>query len=157
MSLAAGISKQFVAYVLAESPYGNVQRFDSYTVRDGAGQGQRATAGRLRNAPADRASRNPERRQPSPTMAGLATPTGSHPQLQYTVPADLPWSAAALGGFGAVTIDEADTSVLSPAQAMALAGLRGRGRDAGGGRGPRLASGDGRVAAPACCLLQSRA
>ena len=63
-----------------------------------------------------------------PTMAGLSTPTGSHPQLQYTVPAELPVSAAALGGFSAVTIDEADTSVLDPAQAMALEGYV----DAGG-------------------------
>ena len=49
-------------------------------------------------------------------MAGWLPLSGSHPQLHYTVPADLPVSAAALGGFGAVAIDQADTSVLNPAQ-----------------------------------------
>jgi hypothetical protein len=127
LSLAAGISKDFVAYVLAESPYGKVQ---------GLIRGPSGTVLARASAPLPVAYGTPQptvlvvTQDPSaaPTMAGLATPTGSHPQLHYTVPADLPPSAAALGGFGAIAIDQADTSVLSPAQSMALEGYV----DAGG-------------------------
>ncbi len=127
LSLAAGISKQFVAYVLAESPYGNVHaliRTQSGTVLAKASAPLPVAYG----TPQPAVLVVTESAGAVPTMAGLATPTGSHPQLHYTVPADLPGSAAALGGFGAVTIDEADTSVLSPVQAMALEGYV----DAGG-------------------------
>jgi hypothetical protein len=127
LSLAAGVTKQFVAYVLAESPYGNVQAL----VRTQSG-----TVLAKADAPLAVAYGAP---QPavlvvtqSPTavagMAGLATPTGSHPQLHYSAPENLPGSAAALGGFSAVAIDQADTTVLSPAQAIALEGYV----DAGG-------------------------
>ena len=127
LSLAAGVSKQFVAYVLAESPYGNVHaliRTQSGTVLAKASAPLPVAYG----TPQPAVLVVTESAGAAPTMAGLATPTGSHPQLQYTVPADLPGSAAALGGFGAVTIDEGDTSVLSPVQAMALQGYV----DAGG-------------------------
>jgi hypothetical protein len=127
LSLAAGIAKQFVAYVLAESPYGNVQAL----VRTRAG-----TVVAKADAPLPVAYGAPQpdvlvvTQSPAavPGWAGLRTPAGSHPQLQYTVPTDLPVSAAALGGFNAVAVDEADTSVLSPAQAIALQGYV----DAGG-------------------------
>jgi hypothetical protein len=127
LSLAAGISKQFIAYVLAESPYGDVQA----AVRTQSGQLLAKTSARL---PVAYGAPQPAvlvvTQDPSvvSTMAELSTPTGSHPQLQYINPADLPASAAALGGFTAVTIDEADTSVLNPDQSTALEGYV----DAGG-------------------------
>jgi hypothetical protein len=127
VSLAPGISKQFVAYVLAESPYGNVQaliRTQSGTVMAKATAPLPVAYG----APQPAVLVVTQSSAAVPTMTDLVNPTGSHPQLQYTVPAELPGSAAALGGFGAVAIDEADTSVLSPAQAMALEGYV----DAGG-------------------------
>ena len=127
LSLAAGISKQFVAYVLAESPYGKVQAL----IRTQSGAVLAKAAAPLPvayGAPQPTVLVVTQSTAAVPTMAELATPIGSHPQLQYTVPADLPVSAAALGGFSAVTIDEADTSVLSPAQSMALEGYV----DAGG-------------------------
>ena len=127
LSLAAGVSKQFVAYVLAESPYGNVQAViatASGTVLAKAAAPLPVAYGTPQPAVLV-VTQSPDAVQ---TMAALSTPTGSHPQLHYTVPADLPVSAAALGGFSAVTIDEADTSVLDPAQAMALEGYV----DAGG-------------------------
>ena len=127
LSLAAGISKQFVAYVLAESPYGNVQAL----IRTQSGAVLARATARLPvayGAPQPTVLVVTQSTAAVPTMAELATPIGSHPQLQYTVPADLPVSAAALGGFSAVAIDEADTSVLSPAQSQALQGYV----DAGG-------------------------
>ncbi len=144
LSLAAGISKQFVAYVLAESPYGKVQAL----IRTQSGAVLAKATAPLPvayGAPQPTVLVVTQSTAAVPTMAELVTPIGSHPQLQYTVPADLPVSAAALGGFSAVAIDEADTSVLSPAQSMAAGGLRRRRRDAGGGGGHRLASGDGGV------------
>ena len=59
----------------------------------------------------------------SVTVLGkLVAPTGAQPQLQYSVPSALPTAAAALGAFRAVTIDQADTSGMSPGQAQALEG-----------------------------------
>ncbi len=127
LSLAAGISKQFVAYVLAESPYGKVQAL----IRTQSGAVLAKATAPLPvayGAPQPTVLVVTQSTAAVPTMAELVTPIGSHPQLQYTVPADLPVSAAALGGFSAVAIDEADTSVLSPAQSMALEGYV----DAGG-------------------------
>ena len=127
LSLAAGISKQFVAYVLAESPYGKVQAL----IRTQSGAVLAKATAPLPvayGAPQPTVLVVTQSTAAVPTMAELVTPIGSHPQLQYTVPADLPVSAAALGGFSAVAIDEADTSVLSPAQSMAVEGYV----DAGG-------------------------
>ncbi len=63
-------------------------------------------------------------RQPvqRPVLSKLVAPTGAQPQLQYLVPSALPTAAAALGAFRAITIDQADTSGLSPGQAQALEG-----------------------------------
>ena len=55
-------------------------------------------------------------------LGKLVAPTGAQPQLQYSVPSALPAAAAALGAFRAITIDQADTSDLSPGQAQALEG-----------------------------------
>ena len=53
-------------------------------------------------------------------LSKLLAPTGAQPQLQYTTPSALPTVAAALGAFRAVTIDQADTSGLTPGQSQAL-------------------------------------
>lgn len=127
LSLAPGVAKQFSSYALAESTYGNVQalvRSQSGTVVARASAPLPVAYGTPRPAVLVVTAKDAA----VAALAGLATPAGPHPQLQYTVPADLPGSAAALGGFSAVTIDGADTSVLSPAQALALEGYV----DAGG-------------------------
>ena len=54
------------------------------------------------------------------SLAGAKAPTGSDLQVQYLGPAELPPTPAPLGTFKAVVIDQAATSVLSPAQAEAL-------------------------------------
>ncbi len=127
LSLAPGTTKEVVAYALAESTEGTVV----VNVRARTGQ-LLATA----SAQVPVAFGNPQPAvlvvtdDPSGVSAlgDLTTPTGSHPQLQYIAPADLPGSAAALGAFSAVVVDQADTSILSPAQADALEGYA----DAGG-------------------------
>jgi hypothetical protein len=53
-------------------------------------------------------------------LSKLVAPTGAQPQLQYTAPSALPAAAAPLGAFRAITVDQADTSDLSPAQGEAL-------------------------------------
>ncbi|HXW82165.1 MAG TPA: hypothetical protein VEJ84_21890, partial [Acidimicrobiales bacterium] len=127
LSLAAGTEKDLIAYVLAESTYGNVV----VKLRGSSGDLLATTSTKLPVAygtpqPAVLVVTN----NPSglSVMANLPTPTASHPQVQYILPDDLPGSAAALGAFGAVAIDEADTSTLSPAQSSALEGYV----DAGG-------------------------
>jgi hypothetical protein len=119
LSLAGGTEKQLTAYVLADSPYGHLL----VTLRGPSGRLLATTSTRLPVAygtppPAVLVVTNNS--SGLPVMANLVTPTGSHPQIQYILPEDLPGSAAALGAFGAVAIDEADTSVLSPAQVSAL-------------------------------------
>ena len=54
------------------------------------------------------------------SLASARAPTGSNVQVQYLGPAELPPTAAPLGIFKAVVIDQANTSGLSPAQAEAL-------------------------------------
>jgi hypothetical protein len=127
LSLAAGTEKELITYVLAESTYGNAV----VRLRGSSGDLLATASTKLPVAygtpqPAVLVVTN----NPSglSVMANLLTPTGSHPQIQYVLPDDLPGSAAALGAFSAIAIDEADTSVLSPAQASALEGYV----DAGG-------------------------
>ena len=47
-------------------------------------------------------------------------PGGPQPQVQLLAPSELPSASAALGEFAAIVIDEADTSVLTPAEGQAL-------------------------------------
>ena len=117
LSLAAGISKEFVFLRAGKSPYGNVQ---------GLVRGPSGTVLARASAPLPVAYGTP---QPTvlvvtpgpvalPRMAGLATPHGfpPPPASLHRASGDLHSSAAALGGFGAIAIDQADTSGLSPAR-----------------------------------------
>ena len=127
LSLAAGTAKELVTYVLAESTFGNV----IVKFRGSSGEVLTTASAKLPVAygtpePAVLVVTNNS--SGLSVMANLATPTGSHPQIQYILPEELPGSAAALGAFGAVAIDEADTTGLSPVQARALEGYV----DAGG-------------------------
>jgi hypothetical protein len=57
----------------------------------------------------------------------LPEPDGKQPQVQLLAPTQLPPSSAALAAFSAIFIDEADTTMLSPAQGAALAAYVGAG------------------------------
>jgi hypothetical protein len=127
LSLAGGTSKQLTLYVLAGPPGQGV------LARAQTGPGRVLAQARAQlpvafglTAPAVLVvTDNPPA---VPVLTKLVAPTGAQPQLQYMAPSALPALAAALGAFRAVTIDQADTSTLSPAQGQALEGYV----DAGG-------------------------
>ena len=96
LSLAAGTEKELITYVLAESTYGNLV----VKLRGSSGGLLATTSTKLPVAygtpqPAVLVVTN----NPSglSVMANLLTPTGSHPQIQYVLPDDLPGSAPLWG------------------------------------------------------------
>ena len=146
LSLAAGVSKQFVAYVLAESPYGNVHaliRTQSGTV---LAKAERAIAGCVRDASTGRARRDRERRS-GPDYGRPGHPDRFAPPVAVHRPGGPAWIRRCAWRLRCRHHRRSRHECPQPRPGHGAAGLRGRGRHPGRGRGPRLAGGDRRVAA----------
>jgi hypothetical protein len=118
LQLAPGTTKRTATYVLIESPQTSVEA----EALD--------RAGRVLARATSQPSVNDGSFPPAVLLVTdepgalstlpLPTPEGSLPEVQVLSPAALPGTSAALAPFSVIAIDQADTSVLSSAQAQAL-------------------------------------
>ena len=146
LSLAAGISKQFVAYVLAESPYGNVHaliRTQSGTVLAKASAPLPVAYG----TPQPAVLVVTESAGSGPSYGRPGHPDRFAPPVAVHRPGGPAWIGRGAWRLRCRDHRRSRHECPQPCPGHGAGGLRGRGRHSSRGRGPRLASGDRRVTA----------